>query len=310
MRRQSTAHLLMVRPANFGFNPETANSNAFQTRDNLLTPEQIQTKALEEFSTLVKCLRREGLNIVVARDSAKPVRTDAVFPNNWVTFHQEALTVTYPMLSPNRRRERRRQIIEQVIESGFESKQRINLEFYEKIDRFLEGTGSVVFDHVWRIAYACISPRTDTEVLKDLCENIDYRPIVFKAVDAKAVPVYHTNVLLSVGEQFVVVCWEAIPDPEDVARLEALFRSTNKSVVPISLEQMSNFAGNVLEVCTKRGEQLLLLSTRAFEALNEDQKAVLGQYVRFVHSPIPTIEQYGGGSVRCMLAEIFLPKTT
>lgn len=307
MRRQSTAHLLMVRPANFGFNPETTDTNTFQHQDNLLTREQIQAQALEEFSTLVKCLRREGLNIVVARDSAKPVRTDAVFPNNWVTFHQEALVITYPMRSPNRRRERRRQIIEQVIESGFESKKRVNLEFYEKIDRFLEGTGSVVFDHIWRIAYACISPRTDAEVLKNLCESIDYRPVVFKAVDVQGIPVYHTNVLLSVGEHFVVVCWEAFPDPEDVARLEALFSSTNKTVIPISVEQMNNFAGNVLEVRTKQDEHLLLLSTRAFEALREDQKAALAQYVRLVHSPVPTIEHYGGGSVRCMIAEIFLP---
>jgi hypothetical protein len=308
MRKQSTAHLLMVQPANFGFNPETTDTNTFQYQDNLLTSEQIRTQALEEFSTLVKCLRREGLNIIVARDSAKPVRTDAVFPNNWITFHQEALVVTYPMLSPNRRRERRRQIINQVMESGFQSKQRINLEFYEKINRFLEGTGSVVFDHIWRIAYACTSPRTDTEALNNLCEKIDYKPVVFKAVDAKGIPIYHTNVLLSVGEHFVVVCWEALPNPEDVARLEALFRSTNKTVVPISLAQMTNFAGNVLEVCTKQGKHLLLLSVRAFEAFRDDQKAILSQYVQFVHSPIPTIEQYGGGSVRCMVAEIFLPK--
>lgn len=298
----------MVRPANFGFNPETMDTNTFQQENNLLTPEQIQTQALEEFSALSKCLRHEGLDIIVARDSVKPVRTDAVFPNNWVTFHQEAVTITYPMLSPNRRRERRRQIIDEVVELGFESKQRINLEFYEKLDRFLEGTGSVVFDHIWRIAYACVSPRTDVEVLKNLCEIIDYRPVVFKAVDAQGIPIYHTNVLLSVGEQFVVVCWEAFPDPEDVSRLEALFRSTNKTVVPISVAQMNNFAGNVLEVCTKQGERLLLMSTRAFEAFRDDQKAVLSQYVRLVHSPVPTIEQYGGGSVRCMVAEIFLPK--
>lgn len=309
MRKQTTRHILMVRPAFFGFNEETAVNNAFQSRDGQLTPEAIRKQALKEFDAFVDCLRQAGVHVIVARDSATPVKPDAIFPNNWVTFHQEGFLVTYPMFAPTRRRERRRQVIDVVLEQGFQSDRRINLEFHEKMNKFLEGTGSIIFDHPHRLAYACLSPRTDEALLADLCQLLDYRPVTFRSVDGEGRDVYHTNVMMALGEDFVVICLDSIPDTAERNNILRCFSDTGKTVVPISLQQMNAFAGNMLQVRTAHHEPLLVMSEQAYRSLTPEQVSALESHTRLLHCPLDTIERYGGGSARCMMAEVFLPET-
>ena len=308
MRRQTTSHILMVRPAHFAFNEETAASNAFQSRDGRLTPQQIRQQAMEEFDAFVEQLRAAGVQVIVAKDSATPVKPDAVFPNNWVTFHQEGFVVTYPMFAPTRRRERRRQIIDQVLQEGFRSDRRLNFEFNEKRNLFLEGTGSIIFDHYHRLAYACLSPRTDPQLLEDLCQEIGYQKVVFQATDAQNQDIYHTNVMMALGETFVVICLDSVRDPAERRILEQKFEATRKEIVAISLTQMNAFAGNMLQVRNTAGQTLLVMSSTAYHALTPEQIALLERHTQLLHSPIGTIETYGGGSARCMMAEVFLPE--
>lgn len=307
MRLQTADTILMVRPANFGFNQETAANNAFQTRSDALTPAEIKKRAIEEFDSFVQKLREAGVNVLVARDTTRPVRPDAVFPNNWVTFHQEAIIATYPMFAPTRRRERRRAIIEMVLKNGYKADKCIRLEYHEKLNRFLEGTGSIVFDHVNKLAYACLSPRTDAGLLDELCRQIDYRPVAFNAVDAEGRDIYHTNVMMAMGETFVVICMDSVPDEISRRQLLEYFQKTDKTVVAITHAQMNRFAGNMLQVRNAQGESILAMSTQAFNSLDESQIALLRSHTRLLHSPLFTIEKYGGGSARCMMAEIFLP---
>ena len=308
MRRQTTSHILMVRPAHFAFNEETAASNAFQSRDDRLTPQQIRQQAMQEFDQFVERLRAAGVQVIVAKDSATPVKPDAVFPNNWVTFHQEGFVVTYPMFAPTRRRERRRQIIDQVLQEGFRSDRRLNFEFNEKRNLFLEGTGSIIFDHHHRLAYACLSPRTDPQLLEDLCQEIGYQKVVFQATDAQNQDIYHTNVMMALGETFVVICLDSVRDPAERRILEQKFEATRKEIVAISLTQMNAFAGNMLQVRNTAGQTLLVMSSTAYHALTPEQIALLERHTQLLHSPIGTIETYGGGSARCMMAEVFLPE--
>lgn len=298
----------MVRPANFGFNEETAASNAFQSRDGRLQPEDIRKNAIREFDAFVEHLRAAGVHVIVAADSVKPAKPDAVFPNNWATFHQEGFVVTYPMFAPVRRRERRRQVIDTVLREGFHSERRINLEFNEKINRFLEGTGSIIFDHQHRLAYACLSPRTDAGLLDELCQLLGYEKVVFHAVDAKGQDIYHTNVMMALGETFVVICLDTVRNPMERKMLEQKFRETKKEIVEISLDQMNAFAGNMLQLRNDRDETLLVMSEQAFRSLTPAQITTLERHTRLLHSPIDTIETYGGGSARCMIAEVFLPE--
>lgn len=297
----------MVRPANFAFNEETAANNAFQSRDNRLTPDEIRKKAVDEFDGFVSKLREAGLHIVVARDSPHPVKPDAIFPNNWVTFHQEGFVVTYPMFAPTRRRERRRQVIDTVLKTGFQSNHRVNLEFNEKRGRFLEGTGSIIFDHQHRLAYACMSPRTDPSLLDDLCQEINYTPVVFHATDAQGQDIYHTNVMMALGETFVVICLASIADPAQRTHLLERFAATHKEVVDITFHQMNGFAGNMLQVRNDHNELILVMSQHAYQVLTTEQIQKLEKHTRLLYADLNTIETYGGGSARCMMAEIFLP---
>ena len=297
----------MVRPANFAFNEETAANNAFQSRDDSMSAEDMRRKAVLEFDDFVRKLREAGVNVVVVEDSAAPVKPDAVFPNNWVTFHQEGLIVTYPMFAPTRRRERREEVVSEVLKQGFHSDQRLHLENSEADDRFLEGTGSIIFDHQNRFAYACLSPRTDAALLQDLCRKIGYREVVFHAVDAGGRDIYHTNVMMALGETFVVICLDSVRDPEERLMLETTFRDTGKEIVDITLGQMNAFAGNMLQVRNLAGDTILVMSEQAYRALTPDQVRRLEGHTRLLYSPIATIETYGGGSARCMMAEIFLP---
>jgi hypothetical protein len=308
MRRQTTAHILMIRPANFGFNEETAANNAFQQKDNALSSAALRKQARKEFDAFVQKLRNAGVNVIVAEDSRQTVRPDAVFPNNWVTFHQEGLIVTYPMFAPTRRKERRRAVIEQVLSTGFRCDRRLNVEFNEKRDRFLEGTGSIIFDHENRLAYACLSPRTDGALLQELCMEIEYKAVLFHAVDAKGQDIYHTNVMMAMGETFVVICMDSVRDAAERKMLEDIFAKTQKKIVDISDAQMNAFAGNMLQVRSLSGQTILVMSSQAHRALRTDQVQLLESHTQVLHSAIDTIEKYGGGSARCMMAEVFLPE--
>jgi len=306
-RRQTTHHILMVRPAHFGFNEETAESNAFQSNDTSISQSQIKEKAMEEFDNFVAKLRSNGINVVVAKDSADPVKPDAVFPNNWITFHQNATAITYPMFAAVRRFERDAEIIDLIAEQ-FELQATFNFESYEDRGLFLEGTGSMILDRVNKIVYACLSPRTDIEVLEKFCKLTNYRKAMFHAVDGNGQDIYHTNVMMALGESFVVICLDTIRNDDELNMLKRYFLDTQKTIINITIEQMLAFAGNMLQVCNRQGETFLVMSTQAFQSLTDEQIRAIERHTHILHSPIDIIETYGGGSARCMMAEIFLPE--
>ena len=306
-KKQTTKHILMVRPAHFGYNEQTAESNAFQTKDKRRTTSNIEKSAKAEFDGFVRKLREAGIQVHVAEDTPDPVKTDAVFPNNWVTFHTDGTVITYPMLSVNRRLERNENILEGLSEL-FLITRRYHLELYEKEERFLEGTGSMILDRVHRLAYACISPRTNPDLLNNFCEKINYQPVLFRSVDQDGIEIYHTNVMMALGETFVVICMESIPDEQDRKRLKRHFAGTAKEIIEITFDQMMAFAGNMLQVRNDQEEMILVMSEQAYRSLTSGQIAQLEKHSLLLYSPIDTIETYGGGSVRCMMAEIFLPE--
>ena len=306
IKEQITSHILMVRPANFGFNKQTAENNTFQVDDGSLSAERIKELAIAEFDTFVQTLREAGVTVVVAQDSEKPVKNDAVFPNNWVTFHDDATVITYPMHAPMRRQERREDILTQIAED-YQVGKRVHLEDGEDRNQFLEGTGSMIFDRQHQIVYACRSVRTDEHLLDRFCKQVGAEKLLFDAVDTNGIPIYHTNVMMALGETFVVICLDTIAREEEKAQLLAQFNKTNKEVIEISLDQMMAFAGNMLQVKNRAGERLLVMSSQAYNSLTAAQIEIIGKHTGILHSNIKIIETYGGGSARCMMAEIFLP---
>ena len=304
--KQSASAVLMIRPANFGANPETAASNAFQKSDS---GAEVQAQALAEFDALVEALVKAGVVVELFEDRTEPVTPDAVFPNNWVSFHADGSAWLYPMLALNRRWERRPDILEALkTERGYGLTAVHDLSCSELDGRFLEGTGSLVLDRVNRIAYACLSPRTDARLLQEWGERSGYEVLHFHARDAKDRPIYHTNVMLCIGTGFALGCFDCIDAP-DRERVAGRLADTGHEVVPISPYQMEAFAGNMLELAGRYGGQVLAMSARAERALNPAQREVLEKHAAIVSSPIDTIETCAGGSVRCMLAEIHLPRT-
>jgi hypothetical protein len=301
---QITDTLLMVRPANFGFNEETAASNAFQINDQSLSNPEIQAKALVEFDALVGKLRDAGIQVLVVEDTADPFTPDAIFPNNWVTFHEDGTVMTYPMCATKRRLERREDILE-LINKKYSITQRYELEAYEADNMFLEGTGSMILDRENKIAYACLSPRTDLTVLDEFCEIRGYEPLTFLAVDQQGLEIYHTNVMMALGATFVVIALDTVQNQEEKERLEEKFAETGKEIILISIKQMLSFAGNMLQVGNAEGKTFLVMSEQAFQSLTPTQIAQIEKHTTIIHSDIPTIEKYGGGSVRCMMAEVF-----
>jgi hypothetical protein len=300
---QTTSDLIMIRPAAFGFNSQTAENNTFQ-QVSALDQQEMRQRAVKEFDDLVRKLRAEGVNVKVFEDTPDPVKPDAIFPNNWVSFHADGRIVTYPMYSPLRRLERRNDILLKVAEDfGFEEK--VDLEDYEDESLFLEGTGSMVLDRVHKIAYACLSPRTDRTVLEKWCEIMDYTPFTFKAkFDGK--DIYHTNVMMAIGEGIAIVCFDVVEEDRRKEFYDRL-QSTGHEIVMLSEEQVGSFAGNMLAVRNKKGEQLMVMSGSAYKSLFPDQIQMIEKYARIIHSDVDTIETIGGGSVRCMIAENFLP---
>ena len=303
MNKQSTSHILMIRPVRFGFNEQTASSNAFQTRQK---DNNIEDNALIEFNNFATLLRQNGVDVTVIDDTPEPYTPDSIFPNNWISFHGDGNIFLYPMQAENRRLERRDDIVSDL-EDRFKVHHIIDLSRYEHEGKYLEGTGSMVLDRANKIAYACISPRTDKEVLDVFCEQAGYTAICFDAVDAYGKAIYHTNVLMCVGNRFAVICLDSIANPHERIIVTESLRSTKKEIIDISFEQMNQFAGNMLELQNKKSEPLIVMSQSAFKALTEKQKNTLEEYGKLVYSDINTIEINGGGSARCMIAEVHLP---
>ncbi len=304
---QTTNNILLIRPANFGFNEETRASNVFQ-KDVGGDAELIRKTAVHEFDAAIATLKSHGINAAVIDDTPLPAKTDALFPNNWVSFHADGTVILYPMLSANRRNERRIDIVETLREK-FEINKVIDLSHFESEEKFLEGTGSIVFDHVNKIAYAALSPRTHEDVLQHLCELLDYQSVKFRSHDVNGVEIYHTNVMMCVGERFVVVCLDSITETSELQLVTDKLYSTGHTIIDITFEQMNAFAGNMLEVKSTGGDSLLIMSQTAHDSLTTTQRNTLESHCTPVPLSIPTIENIGGGSARCMIAEIFLPPT-
>ena len=293
----------MIRPVNFSFNAETAVNNAFQVA---ATDEQTAGKALAEFEGLVRVLRDNGVDVTVIEDTPDPYTPDSIFPNNWISFHHDGAVCLYPMYALNRRAERKPGVL--VALSGkFRIGDTIDLSPYEEEGIFLEGTGSMVLDRDYKIAYACLSPRTDRKALLDFCEKMGYHPETFRATDGEGREIYHTNVMMCVADKFAVICLDCLPDPSERELVQATLKNTGKEIIGISLDQMNHFAGNMLQVHNADNEKILVMSTQAYESLTGGQIERLTSFSRIIHSPLSTIETNGGGSARCMMAEVHLP---
>jgi len=305
---QSAGSVLMVRPARFCFNPQTAASNAFQRAPDSGSAARDEAPVLAEFDGVARALRRAGVEVIVAADTQDPEKPDAIFPNNWVSFHHDGSVVLYPMCAPNRRAERREEVIEQVVrDGGFRVARTVDLSYREAEARYLEGTGSLVLDRAAHIAYAGLSPRTDLDVLGEFAQRLDYELVTFETADETSRPVYHTNVIMCVGERFAVVCGEAIAAPLGRAAVFAKLTASGHEIIDISMRQMHAFAGNCLEL-TAQGRKSIVMSATAWGALEQSQCSALARHGGILRVEIPTIERQGGGGVRCMLAEIHLPK--
>lgn len=312
---QSAPAVLMVRPARFGFNAQTAASNAFQhgiaAAPGAAGDNEVRNLALREFDALAEALARAGVGVIVADDTAEPVKPDAVFPNNWVSFHLDGTVVLYPMMAPNRRGERREEVLRRVrAGGGFRIARTVDLTHHEQQGKFLEGTGSMVLDRVNRVAYANLSPRTHLDVLGDFAQRLDYELVTFDACDGEGRAIYHANVLLAIGSGFAAVCGAAIGEPRHREAVYSKLRASGHELIELLPAQMRAFAGNLLELAPAGAagpERRIALSGTAWRSLDPAQRRTLERHGGIVCVEIPTIERYGGGGVRCMLAEIHLP---
>lgn len=308
MQSQATSRILMIRPVRFGFNEETAESNAFQDSKLATQAKDIaQENALQEFDEMVRQLQATGVDVLVYEDTADPYTPDSIFPNNWVSFHASGTVVLYPMQAENRRLERRQDIIDNLA-SQFHVARVVDLTHFEQEGKFLEGTGSLVLDRMNKVAFASLSPRTHSDVLDEFSRQTGYRVVSFKAADRSGKAVYHTNVVMCIADTFAVICLAAITDPDERLMVRHELEKLGKRIIEISLEQMASFAGNMLMVLTKKGQKILVMSTRAFESLTPRQIDQLDDYASLFHFNLSTIESNGGGSARCMMAEVHLPR--
>jgi hypothetical protein len=292
----------MIRPAQFTFNAETAVNNAFQSANDT----NAQEEALKEFNDFASLLQQNGIDVTVIDDTKEPHTPDSIFPNNWISFHDDGRIVLYPMYASNRRLERKPHVIDQL-KTKFEIKGQVDLSLYENKNIFLEGTGSMVLDRENKIAYACLSQRTDLNVLKDFCAKLGYAPVSFIATDAKDYPIYHTNVMMCVADQFVVICLDSIKDNQERKEVMTVIEKSGKEIINITLNQMNHFAGNMLQVENDKGKKFLVMSSQAYSSLGNDELSKIERYNQILHSSLETIERNGGGSARCMMAEVFLP---
>ena len=297
----------MIRPANFGYNPETAVNNAFQTESKKSEEESIQARATKEFDNMVELIRDAGVEVLVWNDSVTPIKPDAVFPNNWFSTNPDGALITYPMFAKNRRIERDSAIVDYV-ESLFIVDRRYTLEHYEEADQFLEGTGSLMFDYDEKVIYACLSPRTNIQLIDKIAVLGGFRMMVFHAVDANGDDIYHTNVMMALTSHAAIVCLASVKKEEEKDRLISSIKASNRVVVDITFDQMNAFAGNMIQLVDQHGDPVLVMSKQAYDSLTKAQVKLLSEHHRIVAPDIKTIETFGGGSARCMIAEIFLEK--
>ena len=310
MHKQVTSQLLMVRPANFSSNTETLETNKFQSGLNINdSQESIQSLAIEEFDNMVNLLRDHQITIFDLDDIKELNNTDALFPNNWVTFHQDNTAVIYPMMAKSRRKEKRNDILKYLEEfESFRIEKVVDLSYLEKDGFFLEGTGSMVLDRINKIVFACESSRTSINALEVFCKKLNYSSVVFEAVNDD-LPIYHTNVMMSLGQETAFICSESIKDQKDIKHIHKLFGISERKIIELSIAQMIQFAGNVLEVENTKGQSHLIMSEKAYQSLEAPQIQSISQSSKIIPIPLDTIEKYGGGSARCMIAEIFLQKS-
>ena len=302
---------MMIRPVAFDMNAETALDNHYQNRESGISSSNAQKDALKEFDSFVEKLRDSGVSVTVVEDTPEPPTPDSIFPNNWISLHETGMAVLYPMQAENRRTERRDDILDTLKAEGFHIREILDYSPGESEDMFLEGTGSLVLDRENLIAYACLSQRTHEHLLNDWAEQLGYSVVSFKAtqqVDGKTQPIYHTNVMMSVGKDIAILCADSIKDDAEREAVIQSLEDTNKTIVLITEVQKSSFAGNMLQVVNQKGERILVMSTQAYKSLSQEQISTIEKTNKILHSSLETIETLGGGSARCMMAEVFLPQ--
>ncbi|WP_309614873.1 citrulline utilization hydrolase CtlX [Flavobacterium sp.] len=310
--KQTTNSILMIRPVAFRMNEQTAVNNYYQKVLDGLSPETVNAKAQKEFDTFVAKLRKVGVNVTVVEDTLEPNTPDSIFPNNWISFHESGDVALYPMFAENRRAERREDILDILEDEGFQINQIVDYTSAEEDDVFLEGTGSLLLDRENGKAYCALSPRADEEVMIEFCEDFELTPVIFEAfqtVNGERKLIYHTNVMMCLGDTFAVICADCIDDKKERKMVLDSLRGDDKEIILITEDQVNNFAGNMLEVKGKNDERFLVMSESAYKSLTKKQIAQLEAHVEIIHSSLDTIEACGGGSARCMMAEIFLPKS-
>jgi hypothetical protein len=316
--KQTTNSILMIRPVAFRMNEQTTINNYYQKVLDGISPETVNAKAQAEFDVFVNKLRKAGVQVTVVEDTLEPNTPDSIFPNNWISFHENGDVVLYPMFAENRRDERREDILDILEDEGFEINQIMDYTAAEEDGIFLEGTGSLLLDRENGKAYCALSPRADEELMIEFCEDFEFTPVLFEAFQTVNLPdgkaggerklIYHTNVMMCLGDTFAVICADCIDDKKERKMVLDSLRGDDKEVILISEEQVNNFAGNMLEVKGKNDKRFLVMSESAFKSLTKKQIAQLEAHVEIIHSSLNTIEACGGGSARCMMAEIFLPK--
>lgn len=305
---QTAKTILMVEPIAFGYNSQTAENNYFQKEQK---ETDIQEKALQEFNNFAAKLREKGINVITVKDTLNPHSPDSIFPNNWVSFHEDGTVALYPMFALNRRVERRPEILERLKDEGFKINTVEDFSPFENEEKYLEGTGSMIFDHDYKIAYGSVSLRLDEELFRNFCAKFGFTPIVFHSyqnVGDQRLPIYHTNVMMCVAEQFVVICLDCIDDEMEREKVQEVIKSSNKELIEISEDQLQQFAGNMLQVQNEEGDKFLVMSETAYKSLTKEQVERIENYCEIIYADLNTIETNGGGSARCMLAEVFLPK--
>jgi hypothetical protein len=311
--QQITNNILMIRPVSFRMNEQTAVNNYYQKVLDTLNPETVQFKALQEFDSFVEKLREVGVNVIVVEDTKETDTPDSIFPNNWMSFHESGDVGIYPMFAENRRLERREDIFEKLEELGFEIENIIDYSSAEEEEFFLEGTGSLLLDRVNEKAYCALSPRADEDLFIEFCEDFEYTPVSFisnQTVGNERLPIYHTNVMMCLGEKFAVICLDSIDDKKEKKNVLKHLKDDGKEVITISEEQVNCFAGNMLQVLGANEERFTVMSSSAFQSLTKQQLNQLKKHGKILYSSLDTIEACGGGSARCMMAEVFLNKVT
>lgn len=302
--RGITDTLLMVRPKDFGSNKDTIVDNKFQAKMEDEAASQISKDALTEFDEMVKELKRHDINVIVVEDQKEPFTPDAIFPNNWISSHKNGSIITYPMKAPSRQLERREDVVDMLTEK-YGYKKRYGFEYHEKDELYLEGTGSMVLDRHNKKVYACLSARTDIKVLEKFAVLMDYNKIIFHATDRNDNPIYHTNVMMAMGTDYVIICLDSIKSIAEKKAVKNALEDDGKKIIEITIDQMEQFAGNMLQVMSKLGNPYLIMSQSAYYSLTSKQIDEINKFNKIINIPIPTIEQYGGGSVRCMIMEVF-----